>query len=652
MGFSPWGSTDFLRFRSEKGGWPFMLKIIRTIDKGIDWALSIAGQLTSVFLIFIALFVFANVVSRLAGQPLPWLFDVTCFSLVAFTFLGAGYGLREGVQVRVEAFTRHLSEATKTFLDIFVYAISVGFFVILGWTGWEWVYDSFVFGLTTTTAVLKFPKWIIISVIPLGSLFLSFQCLRILISSIHHLLRGAPNVPSQRLLDKPLTVFCLLIIALILGAVLLVYVHPLAGIFFFLLTFLFAGMPVAFALGTMGCLGIYFLFGVQQFAQIPITAFQAVNSWPLTAAPLFILGGMLMSESEAAERIFEFVELWFRRIPSPLLVATIISGGVFCAITGSSVAATATMAAICLPILFERGYDKPLSCGAVAGSTVGTLIPPSAGFILYGVVVDESIGQLFMAGIMPAAILFLFYILYVCFRSIITREEPKQLPQATTSKGKFVAFKSAVWGLIAPIIVLGGIYFGIFTPTEAGSVLVVYALIIGIFIYRTLRWRELKRAALGTVSISLMVMSIVSFASIYSSLVAQHQVIKDITAAIEAVNLSAAGFLLIVFLILLFLGMFLEAVAIMLLTLPLTYPIAMTLGINSLWFGVFYIINTEIGLLTPPVGLNLFVIKGVVSEELGTIIRGTIPFILLMLLTLLIMYFFPQIATWIPGTMF
>jgi C4-dicarboxylate transporter DctM subunit len=629
-----------------------MQKIIRGIDLGVDVIFTVTGQLISLFLICIALFVFANVVSRLAGQPLPWLFDVTCFSLVAFTFLGAGYGLREGFQVRVEVFTRHLSEGTRALLDIFVYAISVGFFVILGWTGWEWAYDSFVYGLTTTTAILKFPKWIIISVIPLGSFFLALQCLRIITTSIRHLLRYAPSSPSQRFVDKPLTVSCLLILALMLGAILLIYVHPLAGMFFFLLTFLFAGMPVAFSLGTMGCLGIYFLFGVSQFTQIPITAFQAVNSWPLTAAPLFILGGMLMSESKAAERIFAFVELWFRRIPSPLLVATILSGGVFCAITGSSVAATATMAAICLPILFERGYDKSLACGAVAGSTVGTLIPPSAGFILYGVVVDESIGQLFMAGVMPAAVLFLLYIVYVCGRSFFKSEEPEEPSQATSWKTKFVFLRSAVWGLIAPIIVLGGIYFGIFTPTEAGGVLVVYALITGIFITRTLTWRELKRAALGTVSISLMVMSIVSFASIYSSLVAQHQVIREITAAVEVVNLPPAGFLFIVFLILLFLGMFLEAVAIMLLTLPLTYPIAMTLGINSLWFGVFYIINTEIGLLTPPVGLNLFVIKGVANEELVTIIRGTLPFILLMLLTLLIMYFIPQLATWIPGTMF
>lgn len=629
-----------------------MQKIIRAIDKGIDGTLSITGQLTSVLLVLIALFVFGNVVSRAVGLPLPWLFDITGFCLIFFTFLGAAYGLREGAQIHVDFLRNHLSEETNAFLDIFIYIISVGFFGILGWTGWEWAHDSFVYGLRTTTAIIKFPKWIIISVIPLGSFFLCLQCIRIVIINIHRLLKYVPRDPSQRLIYKLFIVFCLLLAALFLGAILLIYVHPLVGMFSFILTFLFAGMPVAFALGTMGCLGIYFLFGVSQFTQIPMTALQAVNSWPLTAIPLFVLGGMLMGESAAAKRIFELVEIWFRRIPSPLVVATILTAGIFCAITGSSVAATATIGTTCLPILYERGYNKRLSIGAVAGATVGTLIPPSNGFILYGVLVDESIGQLFMAGIMPAVVLFSLYILYVFLRYLVKKEERVEPPPVTTLKTKLVALRSAFWGLIAPIIVLGGIYCGMVTPTEAGGILVVYALIIGLFFTRTLKWQQIKKSALGTIGISLMVLSIISFASLYSSLIAQHQVIKGLVAAVKAFNLSAPGFLLILCLILLFLGMFLEAVAIMMLTLPLIYPIAMALGINSLWLGVFYIINTEIGLMTPPVGLELFILKGIVKEDMATIVRSTFPFIFMMLLTLLIMYFFPQLATWIPGTMF
>src|SRR4030042_7201373 len=600
-----------------------MQKLVRAIDKGVDRTLSMTGQLTSVLLVLISLFVFVNVISGLVVLPMPWLCDITCFCLIIFTFLGAAYGLRQGMQINVDILRNHLSAEINAFLDIFIYIISMGFFIILGWTGWEWVHDSFVFGVRTNTSIIKVPKLIIISIIPLGSFFLCLQCLRIVITNIHRLLKYVPQGPSQKLIHKLFMVFCSLLAALVLGGILLIYVHPLVGMFFFLLTFLFAGMPVAFALGTMGCLGIYFLFGVSQFIQIPMTAFQAVNSWPLTAIPLFVLGGILMGESAAAKRIFELVEIWFRRIPSPLIVATILSAGIFCAITGSSVAATATIGTTCLPILYERGYNKRLSIGAVAGATVGTLIPPSNGFILYGVLVDESVGQLFMAGVMPAVVLFTLYILYVCLRSLVMKEERVEALPPTTWKIKLVALRSAFWGLAAPFIVLGGIYFGIVTPTEAGGILVVDALIIGIFFTKTLKWQPIKKSALGTIGISLMVLSIISFASIYSSLIAQHQVIKDLVAAVKAFTLSAGGFLLILCLILLFLGMFLEAVAIMMLTLPLIYPIAMALGINSLWLGVFYIINTEIGLMTPPVGLELFVLKGIVTEKVGTIARST-----------------------------
>jgi tripartite ATP-independent transporter DctM subunit len=629
-----------------------MQSLFGAIGKGIDWVLSATGRVSSVLLVLIAFFVFANVVSRFAGFPLPWLFDVTCFCLIIFTYLGAAYGLREGAQINVDLLRNHLAEETNAFLDVFIYVLSAGFFCILGWTGWEWARDSYVFGLRTTTAVIKFPKWIIISFIPLGSFLLLLQCVRLVISNIYRLLQVVSHRHSQEVKSRLLIVFSLLLAAFVLGTIFLIYVHPLVGMFFFLLVFLFAGMPVAFALGTMGCLGIYFLFGASQFTQVPMTALQAVNSWPLTAIPLFVLGGMLMGESAAAQRIFELVDIWFRRVPSPLVVATILSAGIFCAITGSSVAATATIGTTCLPILYARGYNKRLCIGAVAGATVGTLIPPSNGFILYGVIVDESVGQLFMAGVFPAVVLFALYLAYVFVRTLVMKGERVETLPPTTWKVKFGSLRSAFWGLLAPFIVLGGIYLGLVTPTEAGGILVVYALIVGVFFTKTLRWQQIKASASGTIRISLMVLGIISFASIYSSLIAQHQVMKDLVDAVKTFNLSAGGFLVILCVILLFLGMFLESVAIMMLSLPLIYPIAMALGINSLWLGVFYIINTEIGLMTPPVGLELFILKGIVKEDMATIARSTLPFLFMMLLTLLIMYLFPTIVTWLPGTMF
>ena len=627
-------------------------KALKVADLVSDRVISATGQFAAVLLMCIALFVFANVVSRLLGKPLPWLFDMTTFSMVVFAFVAAAYGLREGAHVSVELIRAQLTEENNAILDVGVYIIAICFFVVLGWNAGLWVYDSYVYGVKSATSVVKFPMWPVISALPFGCFLLSVQSLKIIVSRIPDLPKNLFKTASPRLIDRPYMILSTTILAIIIGIALLYYVHMLPAMFLFLLILLFGGMPVAFALGTIGCFGLYILFGSGQFTQIPILAFQAVNSFPLTAAPLFILGGMLMSEGKIAEKLFSFVEIWFRRVPSPLLVATIISGGIFCAITGSSVAATAAMSVICLPLLFARGYNKNLSCGTVAGATVGTLIPPSAGFILYGIVVGESVAQLFMAGVIPAVILFSLYVLYVVLRSILKPEQHQRSIERVALKDKFKSIKTGFWGLLAPIIVLSGIYFGIVTPTEAGGILVFYALVVGLFIHRTIKKKSLANAMLKSTNISLMILVIVVGASLYGSVISQNRVMDDIIRFAEAIKLSAPLFLIMMFIIILILGMFLEAIAIMLITLPLSYPLAMSLGINSLWFGVFYILNLEIGLLTPPVGLNLFVIRGVTDLPLANIIRGTLPFMMLMLLTLFIIYFLQKTVLWLPSTMF
>ncbi|MFH1078927.1 MAG: TRAP transporter large permease subunit, partial [Pseudomonadota bacterium] len=442
-----------------------MNKIGHVIDKIVSGT----GHLAALMIMGIALFVFLNSVSRFAGFSLPWLFDITTFSMVIMAFIGSGYALREKAHVSVDLVRVHLSPAVGHLLDIFIYLICIIFFVIIGWTGWEWVLDSYEIGQVSATSVLKIPIWTITAAIPLGSFFLLLQSL----SALFKLCSGLNRAFFQSVSAKALLTFGITMVALIaLCAIAFYLLDPLAAMFLFVLFVLFAGVPVAFALGITGCIGLYVFMGGPQMTQIPILTFQALNSWPLTAAPLFILGGMLMSEAKIAEKVFLFIETLFVRVPSPLLMATIISGGIFCAITGSSVAATAAIASICLPLLFARGYNKLVSVGVVAGSTVGTLIPPSNGFILYGVLTDESIGRLFMAGIGPSIVLFAMYIAYVIGRAILMGEKEREPPQPVSRKERVARLKEGAWGILAPIIILGGIYFGAFTPTEAGAVLV------------------------------------------------------------------------------------------------------------------------------------------------------------------------------------
>ena len=607
------------------------------------------GWLAELLILAIAFFVFINAASRFLGFTLPWLFDLTTFGMVMMTFIGAGYALRENAHVRVDIVRTLLSQDICNLMDIFTYLLCIAFFFVLGWEGFEWVLDNYQFGVVSATSVLKMPMWIVTAAIPVG-------CFLLLLQAVTDLVKIFGGLSKSSFMNIPVKHLSVLIISILVLSIISVWafynLNPLFAMLIFVLFILFAGVPVAFALGLTGSLGLYFFLGSSQLTQLPILTFQAINSWPLTAAPLFILGGMLMTKAKIAEKLFQFIEAFFVYIPSPLLIATVLSGGVFCAITGSSVAATAAIATICLPLLFSKGYNKKVAVGVVAGSTVGTLIPPSNGFILFGILTDESIGQLFMAGIGPSIILFSLYILYIVGRGVFMGEKEQEPAKAISRRERSARIKSGFWGIVAPIIILGGIYLGVFTPTEAGAVLVVYALFVGVLISREIKWTELKQATTSSTRMSLMILSIVAGASIYGAVITQNQLINVLIEKCQALQITAPIFLLIVLCILIILGMFMESVSIMMITLPITFPIALAMGINPLWYGVFYIISSEVGLLTPPVGLNLFVLQNVTNQKQSFIIKATFPFLLMMILSLVIIYFIPGIVTWIPSTMF
>jgi C4-dicarboxylate transporter DctM subunit len=257
-----------------------------------------------------------------------------------------------------------------------------------------------------------------------------------------------------------------------------------------------------------------------------------------------------------------------------------------------------------------------------------------------------------MAGIGPSIVLFSLYILYILIRAICMGEKEREPAKSLSRQERFSRIKSGFWGIITPIIILGGIYVGVFTPTEAGAVLVVYALFVGVLINKEIKWKELRQATTASTRMSLMILTIVAGASIYGAVIAQSQLINILIEKCQTLHITIPVFLFLVLCILVVLGMFMEAVSIMMITLPITFPIAISMGINPLWFGVFYIICSEVGLLTPPIGLNLFIMQNVTKQKQSFIIKATYPFLLLMLLAVTIIYFFPGIVTWIPSTMF
>lgn len=635
-----------------------MLRILeKTLDK-ILWAL---GTLSIILIVLLSLFIAVQVICRsILNVNVAGLFDLAIYSLIVFPFLTAAYTLSRGKHVSVDILTARLPDESKALLNIAIGLLSMAFVSVLGWESGYWANRLLRSGVTTIAAI-PLPKGVLVSTITIGCIFLVLQLLRMMASDIGFLLKyyASKKKTESKWFYSPWLWFFCFVIGISFGIVLFLSGHPIAGLIIIATVCLFSGMPVFFSLGVIGCIGLTLLTGTNTLIQLPITAYRAMDSFPLTCLPLFILGGMIMHSGKIVDDLFSFFEIVMGGFAPSLLIATMAVGGIFCAISGSSVGATAVVAGLALPILMKRGYRITISCGAIAGSTVGTLIPPSIGYVIYGVITEESIAQLFMAAVGPAIVLFVLYFSYVIILGIVDRrlllEGGRRLDETPRDsigwRQFFVSLRKAIWGLLAPVLVLGGIYWGVFTPTEAAAVLVVYAVLICVFVTKTLSFRELINTAARNAEISSMLLCIIFSAYIFALVISQLQIAAGMVAFAEKGGMGATTTLCLIFGILFIFGMFLDAASIKVITLPVFYPMAMAVGINSLWLGVFYQIILEIGLLTPPVGMNLFTIRGVSGIPLIKIIAGTLPFLLMMFLTILIIYFFPEIVTWLPKAM-
>lgn len=638
-----------------------MAGIFRRIEWCADKVVIATAAIGIGSLVLLAGFIFIQVFARYVLKThMPGMFAYAVGCLIIFPFLTATYTLSKGQHVSVDLLTSRFSERANIGLEVVAYLTSLAFTITLGWHSARWAYFSFANGITAESEGIPIPLGVLICVISLSSFLLTVQLIRMAVHRIHVLLSNKEHDPtsSKRLLDNPLLFASLFIIAIIICMRLVAHGHPIVALSFTTLVFLFSGMPIFLALGVSGTIGLYFLVGHSSLVQMPITAFQAVNKFPLSALPLFVLGGLIMEQGKMIDDVYYFLKLFSGRFAESSLLVTIALGAFFCAVSGSSVGATAAVAAAVLPVLIREGYKKSLCCGLVAASTMGTVLPPSNGAIVYGVITEESIAGLFMGLMGPAVMLFGSFSLYIILLSTFNRkalfEKGHVLQQFSYKrvpwKDKLIALKNAVWGLFTPIFVLGGIYLGIFTPTEAAAVMLIYSIIVCMFIRKTLKWRDLLRGIARGAHISTMIICIIITALILGLSISQLQITPAMVALAEGTGLGAIGLLAIIFCVIFILGMFLPAGAILVITVPIFFPAVEAAGISGLWLGVFYIIVLEIGLLTPPVGLNLFAIRGVSGIPLNIIIKGCLPFLAMMLLTVALMYLFPQIITWLPST--
>lgn len=420
-------------------------------------------------------------------------------------------------------------------------------------------------------------------------------------------------------------------------------------LFLCLFAFMAIGMPVAISLGLASLITITF-FSQDSLASMSIKLFETSEHYTLMAIPFFVLAGNLMSTGGVARRMVRFAIAAVGHMRGGLAIASILACMLFAAVSGSSPATVVAIGSIVIAGMVKNGYTKEFAAGVICNAgTLGILIPPSIVMVVYAAVTEVSVGRLFMAGVVPGIVLGLMLMFAVWWRA----GKLQLTPPPKASMGEvFRAFRDSLWGLALLVIIMGGIYGGVFTPTEAAAVSAVYALVVAVFVYRDLKLRDLPEVFLESAKTTVMLMFIVANALLFAHVLTTERIPQVIAEHILAVGMSPWMFLLVVNLMLLVAGNFMEPTGIILILAPILFPIATHLGIDPIHLGVIMVVNMEIGMVTPPVGLNLFVTSGITGMSLVQTTRAALPWLSVLLIFLVMVTYIPFISLGLPDLIF
>jgi C4-dicarboxylate transporter DctM subunit len=412
---------------------------------------------------------------------------------------------------------------------------------------------------------------------------------------------------------------------------------------------MFLGMPIAISLGLASVLTILF-FAQDSLASMALKVFTTMEYYTLLAIPFFILGGAFMTTGGVARRMIDFAVACVGHFHGGLAIASVFACMLFAAVSGSSPATVVAVGSIVIAGMVREGYSQNFAAGVICNAgTLGILIPPSIVMVVYAAATESSVGRLFMAGIIPGALLglMLMVAIYFAARHLDLPRQPRASLRQILSTGR-----EALWGLFLIIIILGGIYGGVFTPTEAAAVAAVYAFVIATAVYRDLKLTDVPRVLLEAGRTSIMLMFIIANAFLFAHVLTTERIPQVIAETITSWGLQSWAFLIVVNVLLLIAGNFMEPSAIILILAPILFPIGVELGIDPIHLGVVMVVNMEIGMITPPVGLNLFVTSGITGMTILQVVRAALPWLMILLLFLVIVTYVPIISLFLPDYVF
>ncbi len=421
-----------------------------------------------------------------------------------------------------------------------------------------------------------------------------------------------------------------------------------AVLFIALFVLLLLNVPIAVCL-TLSCTAAMLVGGLSgNLVVLPQKMFTALDSFPFMAVPFFMLAGSIMETGGLSKRLIEFAKALIGWVPGGLSVITVLSSGFFGAISGSNAATVAAIGGTMIPAMREDGYDNDYACAVAASAgTLGVVVPPSTPMITYGVVSGVSIGTLFMAGFVPAILMIvsLSTLMIIRARGMNFSTIPFSL------KRLWLALKHSFLAILMPIIILGGIYGGFYTPTESAAIAIVYALVVSMLVYKEITWKDLPRIIIAAGKSTATVMFVIAASGAFSWILVYNRIPEMIANAILSVVSNKYVILMILNVLLLILGVFLETNAIILMITPMLLPIASRIGVSYLEVGLIMVVNTSVGMLTPPMALNILIAAGIGNETIERIAKKVIPFLLVLILDIFIITYVPGFITWLPKTL-
>lgn len=418
-----------------------------------------------------------------------------------------------------------------------------------------------------------------------------------------------------------------------------------------LLTCIGLGFPIFLALGLSGLLGLYMAKGSLAFFFAPSSLFGQLNSFELIALPLFILMGSLLGATPVGASLFQAAVRWLNWLRGSLAISSVGASAMFGAVSGVSLAGVAAVGSIAVPQMLDRGYDRSLAAGSVVSAgALAMLIPPSVPFIIYGAVSGVSVADLFIGGIVPGIVLALALTVYIYLRVLVRPHEAPAAKESFTWRQRFQSLANIWHAALLVAAVLGSIYTGFATPSEAAGVGALGALVIATVVFRSLTWKSFAGILGTTARISGAILLIIGCAKIFGDYLNLVRVPQILTEVLTGSGMPAWAILVAIMLLLVILGMIVDAVSLIVVTTPVLLPVITALGYDPLWFGIILVLNLEIAVVTPPVGLNLYALRGVCPQlSIEEIIRSAMPFVLVQFLVLMLFVLFPGISLWLPN---